>query len=88
MAECPFDLAGNNLMSLYLLAVLRRYRAEYHIDGVRWISCACNRFMGGDCSAEDKPLDEAQNEAAVSDLWREIRAMGLTIVGVARGGEA
>ena len=22
MAECPFDLAGNNLMSLYLLAVL------------------------------------------------------------------
>ena len=46
MAECPFDLAGNNLMSLYLLAVLRRYRAEYHIDGVRWISCACNRFMG------------------------------------------
>ena len=87
MAECPFDLAGNNLMSLYLMAVLRRYRAEY-IDGVRWISCACNRFMGGDCSAEDKPLDEAQNEAAVSDLWREIRAMGLTIVGVARGGEA
>ena len=79
MAECPFDLAGNNLMSLYLMAVLRRYRAEYHIDGVRWISCACNRFMGG---------DEAQNEAAVSDLWREIRAMGLTIVGVARGGEA
>ena len=79
MAECPFDLAHNNLMSLYLLAVLRRYRKEYHIDGIRWIAHACGNFVGGDCSAVDKSM-EAQNTAALDDLWQEIRALGMIIV--------
>ena len=80
MMECPFDLHQNDVISPYLLFILHRYREEYRFDGIRWIARTCSRFISGDCSAGAQQEDEPSAVSVMLDVWRDIRATGMTIV--------
>ena len=79
MMECPFDLYRNDVISPYLLFILHRYREEYRFDGIRWIARTCSRFISGDCSTGTQE-DEPSAVSVMYDLWRDIRATGMTMV--------
>ena len=69
-----------SMISPYLLFILHRYREEYRFDGIRWIARTCSRFISGDCSAGAQQEDEPSAVSVMLDVWRDIRATGMTIV--------
>ena len=78
---CPLNLENAEVVLYLLRSVLRMYRDEFHIDGLRFITKG-SQSLGGSC---EKNGTVSTDDVALSDFWEEVRALGFFIVGVERG---
>ena len=77
-AKCALNIAENEFILLLLRSVLRRYRDEFHIDGVRWITNDCDSYIGGSCVSGTGY--DYKYELAIQSFWEDVRSEGFSIV--------
>ena len=77
-AKCSLNIAENEFVLLLLRSVLHRYRDEFHIDGIRWITNDCDSYVGGSCNSGAVHTDKY--EFAIQSFWEDVRSEGFSIV--------